>query len=190
MPRWARERIGGFACFGDVIGSRDRGLGRPIGGVIRIGSDRASGIGLMIACLADCGERVAICAVGGVDIGDDLFSCALDTAPAGVDILQKSQVLWRVHCSYRADACVERSFERTACGEGASMKARDALRLFWIGRERTIGHEMLGIMRGLAGVKEGFHCGSFCVWRERAARGAPERVRPVSPRRGAKPRRA
>ena len=46
----------------------------------------------MKARLSYGGQRVAIGAVGGVDVGDHLGTCARNMLPAGVDRLQKGQV--------------------------------------------------------------------------------------------------
>ena len=52
---------------------------------------------------------------------------------------------------------VSRNDEITPGGPGATAELLDPLRLLWIGGQPAIGHEVFGIMRPLALVKNGLH---------------------------------
>ena len=59
-------------------------------------------------------ERVAIGAVGGVDVGDHLGTCPGNVLPAGVDGLQKGQIALRVDGGDWANAMIGGGLHRQA----------------------------------------------------------------------------
>src|SRR5690606_41284891 len=80
--------------------------GAPQGAFPRFGGDRAGGIGHVIAGLADCGSRGGTVACDRVNVRDDFLGSSLNALPAREDVLEKIEILRRVHRSARAEAVI------------------------------------------------------------------------------------
>ena len=120
-------------------------------------ADGTGGIGLMIARLPDGGSGIAVGARGGVDIGDHLRPCAVDTLPAGMNVAQEGQILGRMERGDGAKPGIAWCCDLTARSPRPVTQPRDPLGLFRAGLNDTVGHEILRFMLPLAVVENGFH---------------------------------
>lgn len=151
------QRIGSRRARHYRVGGLDRAPGAPQRAPPGLAGDRASGIGHVVAGLADRRGRIRAAPRDRMDVGDHFGRSAFDSLPAREDVLEKIEIFGRMHSGNRTKPVISRPFDRAAGSLGAGEQPFDALRLFRIGLLGAAGEERLGIVALLLFGIKGFH---------------------------------
>jgi hypothetical protein len=104
--------------------------GTPAGTIPGVRGDRRRAIEYVVADLTHRRLWVHDIPCVRMHVGSHVRRSAGDTLPAGVNILEESQVAQRVHCGQRFQTVITRRFTFKACGNSGLQQGLSATRTF------------------------------------------------------------